>query len=296
MSDAAAETTRVPQEYWVSVNGELIAPDRAVVSIFDHGFIYGDSVYEALRTHGGRLFGVAPHWERLVASARALSLELPFDRAGFTRILEDVVAARPGDCEVGIRIMISRGSGPLGLSFEECGPPTVVAIAWPIPPGPHPQATTGIPVVLSQWRRVPPEAFDAGIKSGNYLNNAMAYQDARRRGAFEAIMLATDGTVAEATTSNVFWVRSGTLHTPVDRGILRGVTRACVIELAERLGIPLDIGRYPKEDLLAADEVFITSTLKGVLPVHTIDDTKIGPAGPVTLRLQQAYLDEAQRG
>lgn len=296
-SEPVGSAAELPLGYWVSIDGVITDPAEARVSVFDHAFIYGDSVYEALRTHGRRLFEVNAHWDRLVSSAASLYLELPFDRSGFRSQLEALVEAGPADSDVGIRIMVSRGVGPLGLSFSACRSPKTVGIAWAIPSGPHANSRAGVAAIVSQWRRVPPEAFDAGIKSGNYLNNAIAYQQAREQGAFEAVMLATDGTIAEATTSNVFWVRGGDLFTPRDHGILRGVTRGVVIRLAAELKIPIHVGDFPESSLVTADEAFITSTLKGVLPVVSLDGAAIGVGepGPVTRRLQASYDTAVQQ-
>ncbi|MEM7261475.1 MAG: aminotransferase class IV [Planctomycetota bacterium] len=275
---------------WVWIDGAVVPVGEARVPVSDHGFLYGDSIYETFRTIDGRPFAVEPHLERLERSAAAIELTLPLSRNALVEAIDAVVEAAPSDREVGIRLMVTRGAGPLGLDFSRCEPQAIL-FGWPILPGPHPHAETGVAAVISTIRRNPPGALNPHIKSGNFLNNILAYQEAKRAGAFEAILLTTEETVAEGTTSNVFWIRDGELRGPDDRGILLGITRREVQRLGEQHGLPCRVGRYPCEELTDADELFITSTLKAVLPVVELDGHPVGAGepGPVTRRFQGWY-------
>lgn len=280
------------QGLWIWMDGAILAPEDARISVLDHGFLYGDSIYETMRTYGGNVFALSEHIERLRASAAAIQLRLPWSDDDIAGTLDEIVAERPVGSEAAVRLVVSRGVGPIGIDPTPCVDPKMIGYAWPMPAGPHPMLESGVAVVVTSIRRNPPGALDPHIKSGNFLNNILAFQDVKDAGAFEGILLTLDGAIAEGTTSNVFWVRDGVIHTPPDEGILLGVTRMKVMAIAEREGIECRLGSYPPEHLKEADEGFITSSLKGVLPIATIDGAPLGDGtvpGLVTAKVVEAY-------
>ncbi|MGE3165343.1 MAG: aminotransferase class IV [Planctomycetota bacterium] len=283
-------------DYWVWLDGAVGSADSARVSVMDHGFLYGDTVYESLRTYGGRFLALPEHLSRLENSAAALDLEIPGGRGAVVEALTACAAYAPPGVEVGVRVTVSRGVGPLGLDTALCTQPRLVVVAWSIAPGPHPLAATGVRLIVTRTRRNAPDSLDPHIKSGNLLNNLVAYREVKRAGAFEGVLLTHHGHVAECTTSNVFWVNDGAVKTPVDEGILLGVTRATVIELLTQHDVPLRrVAAWPDE-LIAADEVFITSSLKGVLPVVQVGSSVVGDGapGPMTRQILEWFTDRTQ--
>jgi branched-chain amino acid aminotransferase len=273
--------------FYASVNGEITPAEEARVSVLDNGFTFGDAVYETLRTYGGRPFHLDRHLERLRRSAARLAIPMPAGDAPFASEL-DALLARAANPESYIRIIVTRGQGDISYHFDRVKGPTVVLVVKPYAPLPPASYTNGIAVILSSVRRNPPRSLDPAIKSCNLLNNILAMQEAQAKGAFEAIMLNEIGEIAETAGANVFMVKDGCLMTPpLDAGILPGVTRHVVLELAGGLELPVREEPVAVKDLLAANEVFITSTLKEVLPVATIDGRPVGAGrpGPVTLRL-----------
>lgn len=276
-------------ELWVWIDGRITGAADARIGVLDHGFLYGDSIYETLRTHDGRLFRLVAHLERLEASAAGIGLALPWSRDDLEGILDEVTARAPAGRDVGLRLIVTRGEGPIGLDPALCPHPRLIVLAWPIVRGEHPLAAAGAEVIVTRIRRNPPSALDPHIKSGNFLNNILAYREVVAAGAFEGILLTVEGAVAEGTTSNIFWVKGGEVRTAEDRGILLGVTRSTVLEILAAEGIPRRLGAFPPEDLLGADEVFLTSTLKGILPVGRVDGARFPVPGPVTARIAAAY-------
>lgn len=275
--------------FYASVNGEITPAEEARVSVLDNGFTFGDAVYETLRTYGGRPFHLDRHLERLRRSAERLAIPTPAGDA-LARDL-DALLARAANAESYIRIIVTRGRGDISYHFDRVKGPTVVMVVKPLAPIPASYHTEGVPVILSAVRRNSPRALDPAIKSNNLLNNILAMQEAQAKGAFEPILLNEIGEIAETAGANVFLVKDGILLTPpLDAGILPGVTRHIVLELAGGLALPVREEPVAVKDLLAADEVFITSTLKEVLPVATIDGRPVGAGrpGPVTLRLLAA--------
>ena len=282
--------------FYASVNGEITPAEEARVSVLDNGFTFGDAVYETLRTYAGRPFHLDRHLERLRRSAQRLAIPMPADGA-LTRDL-DALLARAANPESYIRIIVTRGRGDISYHFDRVQGPTVVMVVKPLAPFPPAHHTDGVPVILSSVRRNHPRALDPAIKSCNLVNNILAVQEAQAKGAFEPIMLNETGEIAETASANVFLVKDGALLTPpLDAGILPGITRLVVLELARGLALPTREEPVAVKDLLAADEVFITSTLKEVLPVATIDGRPVGDGhpGPVTRRLLEAIRDYAPR-
>jgi branched-chain amino acid aminotransferase len=280
---------------FASVNGAVTPAAEARVSVLDNGFTFGDAVYETLRTYGGRPFHLDRHLVRLRRSAAGLRIALPLTD-GVLRDRVDALLAASGNEESYLRIIVSRGVGDLSYAFERVQGPTVVMVTKPHQPLPAEAYRDGVAVIVSSVRRNHPSALDPALKCCNLLNNALAMQEARARGALEPIMLNHDGEVAEGAGSNVFLVKDGRLVTPpLSAGILAGVTRAVVLERAAALGVPVRESTVHVPELLGADEVFITSSLKELVPVRSIDGAPVGSArpGPVTLRLLEDFRAEA---
>ena len=278
----------MPKEPWIWQGGKILPAREATVSVLDHGFLYGDSIYETVRTFRGRLFDLEAHLERLERSANLLGLALPCSREELTGWIEET-AAVAAPAEAGIRVTLSRGPGPLGIDPEPCRDPQILIYGWALPDGPHPARELGLRLAVATVRRNSPEALDPAIKSGNFLNNIQALREAHSRDFDDAILLTLEGHVAEGTTWNLFWRQGETLRTGVDRGILRGVTRGWVFEAAERLRIPVERGSFAAEDLFTAEEAFITSSIRGILPVRSIEDREFPVPGAMTARFLTEY-------
>jgi branched-chain amino acid aminotransferase len=283
---------------FASVDGVILAAHEARVSVFDTGFAFGDAVYETLRTYGGRPFAVERHLRRLRRSAGRIGIELPLGDAELVGRL-DALLERAGNPESYIRWVVSRGVGDISYHFERIQGPTVVMVARELETPTAAHYENGVRVALVSVRRNSPLALDPAIKSCNLLNNVLAVREAQGRGAFEALMLNERGELAEGASSNVFVVRRGEVATPpLDSGLLAGITRELVLELGPSLGQPVREKALRVPDLLEADEVFITSTLKEVVPVHAIDDrlVKDGRPGPITRRFAQAFRHFVEAG
>jgi branched-chain amino acid aminotransferase len=272
----------------VSIDGEVVAGKDARVSVFDRGFLFGDSIYEVMRTSAGHPVDRDRHLERLVRSAASLAIDAPpSERLGAWL---DAVVAATGEAECYLRLIVTRGVGPIGLDVALAEGAHTVIIAAPLSlPAPE-LYRHGASVAVVGVERTSRRALDPAVKSGNYLNNILALAEARRRGAYEAVLLNPDGNVAEGSTSNVFAVRGGRLVTPaLDCGLLPGITRRRVIELAVALGVEVIEGIVTADQLRGADEAFLTSSLRGVLPLARIDDRSLTAPGPVTAALMAAY-------
>ncbi len=282
--------------FFASVNGLVTPADEARISVLDNGFTFGDGVYETLRTYGGRPFALDRHLRRLRRSAASVGIGLPpGDEELAARLFALLERAR--NPESYVRLMVSRGVGEVSYRFDRVRGPTVVMLARPYEPLPPERYENGVPIALVSVRRNSPQALDPAIKSCNLLNNILAMREAQSRGALEGLMLNERGDVAEGAGSNVFVVQAGQLLTPpLQAGILAGITREVVLELCASVGQPVAEQPLRVTDLLRADEVFITSTLKEVVPVATIDERIVGQGrpGPVTRRLLQAYREFAR--
>jgi branched-chain amino acid aminotransferase len=282
---------------FASVNGTVVPAEEARVSVLDNGFAFGDSVYEVLRTYGGVAFEPGRHFRRLRASAARLGISLPASDASLLAQV-DALLARAADRESYIRIVVSRGLGDCSYNFERVQGPTVVMIQKPLPAHPGWHYESGIRVAAVDVRRNHPRALDPAIKSSNLLNNILAVREAQSRGAEEPVLLNQEGFVAEGASTNVFLVRSGTVATPpLSAGILAGITRELVLELLPGLGVPFREEPLHLEDILGAEEVFMTSTTREVVPVTKVDETSIGDGrpGPLTRRLMEAFRAYAPR-
>jgi len=277
--------------FFASVNGEIAPADQARISVLDNGFTFGDGVYETLRTYGGRPFHLDRHLERLRASARMLDFAIPAADDALAADL-DRLLKRAANPESYIRIIVSRGVGEISYRFDRIKGPTIVMAARAYEPFAETQYRDGIPVIIASIRRNSPQALDPAMKSCNLINNILAVREAQASKAAEPLMLNERGDVAEGASANVFIVSGGALVTPpLDAGILPGVTRALVLELARTLEVEAREQPVPVRTLFAADEAFITSTLKEVMPIATVDGRPIGSGrpGPVTMRILDAY-------
>ncbi|MBI5478685.1 MAG: aminotransferase class IV [Deltaproteobacteria bacterium] len=279
----------------VFLDGEVVPAGKARVSVFDRGFLYGDSVYEVLRTFGGAPFALGEHLDRLDHSGAGLRLPLP-PRVAIEAAVRVTLAAA-GNAESYVRVMVTRGSGPIGLDPALGDRPVLIVIVRELELPDARLYRDGAEVALvSVWRNHP-RALDPAIKSGNYLNNILALAEARGRGAYEALLRDAEGFITEGSSSSLFVVTAGTLQTPpLGAGILDGITRRHVIRLARSRGLVAEERPLRPADLTGADEAFICSSLRSVLPVTRVDGVPLGAGrpGPVTLALAAAYLDHAR--
>jgi branched-chain amino acid aminotransferase len=275
----------------VYVSGQLVPKEQAVISVFDHGLLYGDGVFEGLRSYNSRVFRLGEHVERLYDSARAIRLDIPMSQEAMAKAINDTVAAN-AIVDGYIRAVVTRGSGTLGLDPNRCSNPQVIIIADTITLYPHEFYENGLELITSSVIRNHPAALSARIKSLNYLNNILAKIEGLKAGCVEALMLNHKGEIAECTGDNIFFVRKGRLLTPpLDAGILEGVTRNAVIELARAAGIEVAEPALTKHDVYIADECFLTGTAAEIIPVVRVDDRVIGDGkpGPVTRDLTKRF-------
>jgi branched-chain amino acid aminotransferase len=279
------------REIKVYVDGAFYGRDEASVSVFDHGLLYGDGVFEGIRIYNGTVFRLKEHLERLYRSARYIMLEIPLSIQEMEEaVLRTVAENRRTDGY--IRLVVTRGKGTLGIDPARCERPSVIIIVDDIQLYPPEYYTNGIAIVTASTRRLPPDGIDPRVKSLNYLNNILAKLEAKQAGCIEAVMLNRDGFAAECTADNLFIVSDGTLLTPqtVD-GALGGITRSFVLELASSCGIPAGETRLSRYDLYGADECFLTGTGAEIVPVVSIDGRRIGTGKPgaVTAKLLEAF-------
>jgi branched-chain amino acid aminotransferase len=285
----------------VNVNGRVFDQEHAVISVFDHGFLYGEGVYETLRTFNGRPFLFDRHMQRLRNSSGMLLLPVPISDAEMeARCRATMKAAGLGDGpqnEAYIRILLTRGVGELSYDPAGCPAPSIVIIVKPHVDPPASAYEQGQTLAIVNIVRNHPGTVNPLIKSNNLLNNALAMQEAARRGADEGVMRNFRGELAECTTSNLFVVKQGVALTPpLDAGLLPGITRAFLFEVGEEAGIAVRETVLHDEDLIDADEAFFTSTTRGVMPATRVDDHAIGSGapGPITRALGAAYTRKAQ--
>ena len=278
----------------VNVDGRLAGERDAVVSVFDHGFLFGEGVYEVMRTYRQRPFLYEPHMRRLRASADRIALPLPTSDAEIRERIGATIAAAQLPAEAYIRLLVTRGVGEIGYDPANCPAPTVVIIVKPHVELPREAYTEGVKIALVSVLRNHPESVNPLIKSNNLLNNALAMQEALKRGAAEALMKNHRGELAECAMSNIFLVKNGAVRTPpTTAGLLAGVTRAFVLDLAAKTGIRAFEETLFEADAAAADEMFFTSTTREIVPVVRLDDRVVGSGkpGPVTRRLRAAFAE-----
>lgn len=282
----------------VWVNGKLVDKAEAKLTVFDHGLLYGDGVFEGIRSYGGKVFQCSAHMDRLFASAEAIRLKIPMARQEIVDGMYRTMKAN-GVSDGYIRLAVTRGPGTLGLDAHLCADPTVFIIADQVALYPKEMYEKGMAVIIAKTRRTAASMLPPSVKSLNYLNNILAKIEAVDAGVPEALMLNADGDLAEATGDNVFIVRDGAVATPPpEAGILIGVTRNVVMELCGKLGLPLGEQRITVEQLHAADECFLTGTAAEVIAVTTVDGRPIGSGkpGPITRRLLDAFRELIRSG
>jgi branched-chain amino acid aminotransferase len=281
---------------WVSIDGVLSAASEARVSVFDRGFLYGDSAFEVMRTYSRRPFRERDHLERLRGSCERLLLPVASGPSEWSHeIRRTIDASKLSECNV--RVMITRGVGPMGLDLGEAKQPSVICFALPLQTLPDAYYEQGIFVGLSLAARATDGTRAVGAKTSNYLGSVLALHEVKARGCQEAIIVGPNGEIVEGATSNIFLVRAGELVTPpIEAGILAGITRKTVLELASELELPVHETQIDPGDLYRADEVFITSTIREIVPVVRVDDITIakGTPGPYARRLLAAYRTKAQ--
>jgi branched-chain amino acid aminotransferase len=279
----------------VYINGKLYDQEDAKVSVYDHGLLYGDGVFEGIRVYNGKVFRHEEHTRRLYESAKHIALTIPLSPAEMMKAVEETVKAN-NKVEGYIRVVITRGPGNLGLDPRSCKP-NVIVIVDDISLYPKELYENGMKIVTASLIRNHPNALNPRIKSLNYLNNILAKIEAIRAGCLEALMLNHKGEVAECTGDNVFIVKNGVLKTPpTDAGILEGVTRDLVMELARKAGIPLAEATLTRHDIYVADEFFLTGTAAEVIAVTECDGRTIGGGkqGPITKQLREAFIRQTR--
>ena len=275
----------------VWINGQLYSPEDAKVSVFDHGLLYGDGVFEGLRSYGGKVFRLREHVVRLFESARAIWLEIPLTQQALCDAIDQMVKTNEID-DGYIRVVVTRGAGTLGLDPRKCKDPQIIIIADAIALYPSEYYENGLEIITVSVSRNHPAALSPRIKSLNYLNNILAKIEGLQSGCIEALMLNHKGEIAECTGDNIFLVKQGELRTPpLDAGILAGITREAVSEIAEGVGIDVRRVALTKHDVYTADEVFLTGTAAEVVPVVKVDSRCIGNGkpGPITCDLKERF-------
>ena len=280
----------------IYIDGKFLPESEAKISVFDHGLLYGDGVFEGIRFYNGRVFRLEGHLDRLWDSARAIALTVPLTREEMTRALLETV--RQNELRDGyIRLIVTRGIGNLGLNPENCKGASTIIIAASIALYPEEQYRRGLDVITCGTRRMAAAALSPQVKSLNYLNNILAKIEAMQAGAGEGLMLNEQGYVAECTGDNIFVIKRGGLMTPpISAGGLRGITRDVVIEIAKELGVPFHEPELTRYDIYTADECFLTGTAAEIIPVISLDKRMIGTGkpGPETARFTARFRELTQ--
>jgi branched-chain amino acid aminotransferase len=275
----------------IYIAGKLVPQEEAKVSVYDHGLLYGDGVFEGLRTYNGKVFRLRQHIDRLYNSAKAIWLTIPLTPEAMCDAVNETVRAN-GIRDGYVRLVVTRGAGSLGLDPNKCSNPQVIIIADAISLYPPELYEKGLEIVTVSVMRTHPAALNPRIKSLNYLNNILAKIQGLQAGCIEALMLNHKGEIAECTGDNIFLVYRGVLFTPpTDAGILEGVTRQAVMELATKAGIEVRETALTQHDVYIADECFLTGTAAEVVPVVKVDSRSIGTGkpGPITMDLSKRF-------
>ena len=283
----------------IYLNGKFVQESEAKISVFDHGLLYGDGVFEGIRVYSGRIFKLSEHIKRLYVSASAIMLGIPMTQEEFCRAVEETTKVN-GVSDGYIRVVVTRGSGNLGLDPRECKEPTVIIIADEIKLYPEEYYEQGLEIITASTRRNSPDALNPMIKSLNYLNNILGKLEATRLGVPEAVMLNRDGYVAECTGDNIFIYKNGELLTPpCSIGALDGITRQLIIQFArEKLRLTVREALFTQFDVQSADECFVCGTGAEILPVVKIDSRPVngGKVGKITRQLIQEYRRITREG
>jgi branched-chain amino acid aminotransferase len=277
----------------VWIDGAFYRKDEAKISVYDHGLLYGDGLFEGIRVYNGKAFKLEEHIGRLFEGARAIMLKPPFSAAAIVAQVEECVG-RSGRRDAYIRLVLTRGVGDLGVNPALCPRPSLIIIVDEIKLYPQECYEKGIPIVTAATRRVGPDAWDPRVKSLNYLNNVLAKIEAAQAGCMEAVMLNGQGYVSECTADNIFIVKEGALLTPNPQdSILDGITRRAVMDVAAGLGMEVRGGLLTRYDLYTSDECFMTGTGAEIMPVTAVDGRAIGDGKPgaLTGRLRRAFGD-----
>jgi branched-chain amino acid aminotransferase len=275
----------------VWIDGKLLEKDEAAISVYDHGLLYGDGVFEGIRVYSGKIFEADAHLKRLYNSAKGIRLTIPMSPEAMRAAMEETVKAA-GFTDCYIRLVVTRGVGYLGLSPNKCAKPTVFIIVDTVELYPRELYEKGMAVIIASVTRMHPNSLPARVKSLNYLNNILAKIEANDAGVPEAVMLNHEGNVSECTGDNVFIVRDGQVQTPTTAdGILEGITRSVIFRLCQRLGISCVEKTLQRHDLYVADECFLTGSAAEVVPVTKIDGRTVGSGHPgeVTRKLIEAF-------
>ncbi len=277
---AAATKSSAAKALQIYIDGEFFDQADAKISVFDHGLLYGDGIFEGIRFYNGRVFRMQEHMDRLWESARSICLEIPMSRQEMDEALLETI--RQNNLRDGyVRLIVTRGVGNLGLNPAQCKHPSVIIIASTIALYPEEVYKRGLTVVTVATRRMGPATLNPAIKSLNYLNNVLARIEANLANADEALMLNDAGNVAECTADNVFIVKRGQIMTPpITAGALRGITRSVVFDIAQDLGIPISEPELTRHDIYIADEAFLTGTAAEVIPMIKVDGRLIGNGKP----------------
>ena len=282
----------------IYLDGEFLPESEAKVSVFDHGLLYGDGIFEGIRFYNGRVFRLDEHLDRLWDSARSICLEIPVTREEMTEALLETIRQN-GLRDGYIRQIVTRGVGNLGLNPVQCKRPSIIIIAATIALYPEEVYRNGLTIVTCATRRMNAAALNPAVKSLNYLNNVMARIEANLAGADEALMLNDAGNVAECTADNVFIIKKGQIFTPpISAGALRGITRAVAFEIAAELGIRITETDITRHDVFVADECFLTGTAAEVIPVIKADGRVIGTGkpGPISTRMISRFRELVREG
>lgn len=284
-------------ERWIFMNGEYKRKEEAFISVFDHGFLYGDGVFEGIRAYDGKVFKLKEHIDRLYDSAKSILLTIPYSHEEMIRLVCDTVRMNQLR-DAYIRLVVSRGVGDLGLDPKKCSDPSVIIIADQVRLFSKEFYEQGISIITVPTRRNIPDALDPKIKSLNYLNNILVKIEANLAGVSEALMLNSEGYVAEGSGDNIFIVKNDVLYTPPSYiGALEGITRATIMELATQKGYVVKEEPFTRHDVYVADEVFLTGTAAEVIGVVEVDGRTIGEGvpGKITKELKKEFEQYARK-
>lgn len=282
---------------WIYLDGEYVSKEDAKISVYDHGFLYGDGVFEGIRVYSGNIFRLTEHLERLYYSAKSIMLEIPHTMEELTEIVVQTVAKNKYQ-DAYIRVVVSRGVGDLGLDPYNCPKPSVIVIAEPLSIYPKELYEKGLEIATVASRRNRPDVLPPQVKSLNYLNNILVKLEAHLANVSEALMLNDQGYVAEGSADNIFIVKDETVLTPPKYiGALEGITRNAIIEIGEQLGYEMKEEPFTRHDVYNADEVFLTGTAAEVIAVVKVDGRQIGNGKPGkhTNKLLEAFRDQVRK-
>jgi len=277
----------------ININGQIMPPEKASIPVLDRGFLYGDSIYEVTLTYDKKPFLMKEHLDRLWSSASKIEMHLKYTRDDIIREVQKTID-HFGIPRAYIRIIITRGEGEIGLDPMLSDDNNLVIIVKELPENPTWWYEQGVHMIIADLRRLPKKVLDPNLKSGNYLSNVMAHHQAKKVGAFDAILLNMRGYVTEGTTNNIWMVRKGRVITPpLEAGLLEGITRSSLLTIGKKHGIEMVEDNFTADELKSAQEAFLTSSTRELVPITKIDDERIGQGvpGPMYLKLHQFYRE-----